>query len=736
MIAKLKHYIMMLIHWVAGRLSNRPDSEHEMSFNRLVFSAVIVIVLLLGQRVENDVNALILMTIFIMFSIALFGHILFNPNISRNRRFIALLLDCSFLSCQLHLGGHYAALFFPIYLWIVFGNGFRFGIEFLAISALVAVFTFSVVVATTPFWHDQIFLSAGLMIGMIMLPSYAGILIHKLSKATKAAEEANKAKSLFLASVSHELRTPLTAIVGMAALLNSERLDPAQKEMVETINVASQSLQSLIRDLLDLSRIEAGQMQNLLEEFDLHGLLIDVGRMFQGQLQAKNLSFNLFIMPHLPRCVRASRQHLLDILLNLVGNAVKFTDTGGITIAVDAERHLMEDDICLKFAVSDTGIGIAPQDQFRIFENFTQANQTISSSFGGIGLGLAIARKLALLLGGDITVESTLGRGSTFRLTVKAKVVGTATFSEPVSDNHLTSAKLMPGFVFQSAPSATTTESGSSKTALRCFRALMVDDNQVNRRVFSRILESAGHDVILAENGDQALDILDREGDSLDIVIMDFNMPELDGLEATKLFRAMSVSDCRLPIVGLTADAAALSDGRWQEAGMDGCLLKPVEPAQFLKTIESTARSAVQNVSLPASTPVIALREHPKFRSADVCALDQTVVSNLKLLGNSDFIDELLMDFLQDASNLLDKIVQSAQCGDSRAFCDYAHALRSSTANIGAQALRDLCIPFVGLRGSELRGIAVELSVRAQEELRRTSEAIALLSSSRRANKA
>jgi signal transduction histidine kinase/DNA-binding response OmpR family regulator len=736
MVMKIKRSVMKPIRWVVGRLRNRPDSEHQMSFNRLAFGAIIVVFLIARRNTENSSNLLTLMAIFITLALALFGHILFNPNISQIRRFLALLLDCGFLSWQLHLGGQGIALFFPIYLWVIFGNGFRFGINFLAISAMVAVFTFSSVVATTPFWYDQMGLSVGLMFGMIILPSYAGTLILKLSKATKIAEEANAAKDLFLANVSHELRTPLTAIVGMTGLLKSERLDPAQQEMVETIDVATRSLQFLISDLLDLSRIEAGRMPTSTEIFDLLDLLIDVRRMFDSQLKAKNLSINLVIMPHMPRHFQASRQYLEAILLNLVGNAVKFTETGCITVAVDAEKDDAQGDVVLKLAVSDTGIGIAPQDQGRIFENFTQANETIPNRFGGTGLGLAIARKFAVLMGGTISVESTLGKGSTFYVSIRAKIVGAETATEGAPENSLILQPSPIGFAHQSPQTTTTVESVPAEVALYRCRALVVDDNQVNLRVLSRILGSAGHDVLQAENGEQALDILEREGSSIDIVIMDFNMPKLDGLEATKLFRAMSIGDHRLPIVGLTADTAALSDGRWQEAGMDGCLLKPVEPAKFLATVETIARPTAQNSIRPEPRLVVALQEHQRFRVAGACALDETAISNLRLLGDSAFVDELLADFFLDATNIVDKLVQTAKCGISRAFHDHAHALRSAASNVGALALRDLGAPYTGLRASELQIRAAELSDRAQEDLWRTSEAIAFLRSSRRTNKA
>ena len=252
--------LRMPFRWMASRLRGRPDSEHEMSFNRLIFSIIIVIVLLANRHSSDLGSALNVMALYIPLAVGVLVHILFYPGVSRGRRIFALLLDCGFLSWQLHLGDEVAALFFPIYLWIIFGNGFRFGLTSLAIAIPVATISFGIVVVTTPFWSEHWHLSAGLLVGLVILPAYAGTLIRKLSQATQAAEEASQAKSLFLASVSHELRTPLTAIVGMTGLLRVSPLIAEQREMVETVDLATRSLRTLINSLLDLSRIEAGRM--------------------------------------------------------------------------------------------------------------------------------------------------------------------------------------------------------------------------------------------------------------------------------------------------------------------------------------------------------------------------------------------------------------------------------------------------------------------------------------------
>ncbi|CAA0100307.1 Sensor histidine kinase RcsC [Starkeya nomas] len=807
------------LRWIGSRLRNRPDSEHEMSFNRLVFAFIIVIVLLVNRSSSDLGSALAVMALYIPLALGVLGHIILYPGVSRGRRLFALLLDCGFLSWQLHLGGEVAALFFPIYLWVIFGNGFRFGLASLAIAIPVATVCFGIVVWTTPFWYQQWHLSAGLLGGLVILPAYAGTLIRKLSLATQAAEEASQAKSLFLASVSHELRTPLTAIVGMTGLLRASPLVAEQREMVETVAVATRSLQSLITSLLDLSRIEAGRMPVAKEEFDLIALLVDARRMVESQVRERGLGFDIHVTPRTPLRLQGSRQHLHEILVNLVGNAVKFTREGGVTIAVDGEPG-EDGSLQLLMEITDTGIGIAPKDQERIFEDFTQADPSIMNRFGGTGLGLAIARRLVGLLGGSIGVESTLGEGSTFHFNVPVSALDDEglTSREPwresgvvlvcrdvapladllnslsalgitpfIADPRKGPARMFPPqamgairLLFEpdcrNLPLISGPAGPSSKTVLiepqvpaglpamaarqrgvsrlsahpaqielrraltiacelaapssstvapprpvrpgRPRRVLLADDNRINQRVFSRILEGAGHSVLLAETGDEALDLLEEKAEQIDIVLMDFNMPDTDGLEATRLYRMMATGDRRIPIVGLTADATASTDSRWRNAGMDECLIKPVEPAALLEVIDKIALG-------DGPSPLPRLVPRPTLVQMDAPpSLDEKAVENLRKLGGSEFLVELMEDYLVDAEAMLDRLGRSAAEGDLVAFRSESHALQSSSANIGALALGRVCAPWRDLRGDELRAGAAEFTRQARAELKRTQAAM------------
>jgi two-component system sensor histidine kinase RpfC len=323
-----------------------------------------------------------------------------------------MVFDFGIFSACLHFGGEAMAPLFPIYLWVIFGNGFRFGLTYLAAAAACGVVSFTVVVLTTPFWHAHLTLAAGLAGGLILLPLYVSSLIRKLSDAKRQAEEASRAKSLFLASVSHELRTPLNAIIGLSDLMRDTRMDAEQRDMTQTIGQSGRTLLNLINQILDLSRIEAGQMPSRIEPFDLLSLLGGVRRLLSVQAQAKGLRLALHVTPRTPSLVVGDRSQLEEIFINLTSNAVKFTAHGHVVIAVDAIARTA-DKLRLRVEVTDTGIGIAAEHLPRIFERFYRVDTGRSRAEGGTGLGLAIVRHLVDAHGGRIDATSAVGRGTT-----------------------------------------------------------------------------------------------------------------------------------------------------------------------------------------------------------------------------------------------------------------------------------------------------------------------------------
>jgi PAS domain S-box-containing protein len=385
--------------------------------------------------------------------------------------------------------------------------------------------------------------------------------IDDLVKAREAAIEAASAKSKFLANMSHEIRTPMTAILGFAERLADEGLDAAdRRECASVIERNGAHLLAILNDVLDLSKIEAGNL--MVEHAGCAPALIakEVVDLLQQQARGKGLALEVECSGRIPDRIRSDPTKLRQVLLNLVGNAIKFTETGSVTVRVDllpAERPQ------LSFEVVDTGIGLAQDQLDRLFQPFTQADASTTRRFGGTGLGLAISRRLARLLGGDLTVTSTLGKGSTFTLTVDPGAL-----DDPIAP--LQEAPLPPA------------AAGVAEQTRLTGKVLLVEDGRDNQLLLAHILERAGARVQIADNGATgivAATTAEQQGRPFDLVLMDMQMPVLDGYAATRQLRAMGY---RRPIVAITAHAMADDREQCLAAGCTDFATKPIDKARFL----------------------------------------------------------------------------------------------------------------------------------------------------------
>ncbi|WP_254745412.1 sensor histidine kinase, partial [Alsobacter ponti] len=389
-----------------------------MTLNRSVFAAIALGIMALHAPSSPEMAALLARTLpsfalFFFVTAAIFAHLLRHPGVSVGRRLFAMVHDFTMISWIAAAAGESAGLLYPLYLWTILGNGFRFGVRYIFTAGAIGLAGFSVVLWTTGFWALHPGLSAGLWLGLVVLPLYVSRLLRQLSQATHEAQQASRAKSAFLASVSHELRTPLNAVIGLSDLLAQQPLTRDQLGSVRLIRSAGQSLLELINTLLDFSRLEAGRMPLRKARFDVVEVAASLRAMMAPQAQEKGLALALQIAADAPRFVEADRKHVQEILFNLVGNALKFTRDGHVLLRLLAGPR-KEGRAWLTIEVEDTGVGIAPEAQARIFESFAQADETILDRFGGTGLGLAICKQLAELMGGRISVRSTPGHGSTF----------------------------------------------------------------------------------------------------------------------------------------------------------------------------------------------------------------------------------------------------------------------------------------------------------------------------------
>jgi len=384
---------------------------------------------------------------------------------------------------------------------------------------------------------------------------------RSLRLASAEAGAASRLKSQFLANMSHEVRTPLAAIMGVAELGKDTKTVEEAKEFFAMVGEAGQTLLSLANDLLDVSRLEAGRMRIEDGLVDVHALVTQSVSLVSAQAKAKGLTLETQFIPDEPVTVRGDRVRLGQVLTNLLSNAVKFTEVGGVTV------HTMALDGVLRLSVVDTGVGLSEAQQARLFQPFSQVDESAARRHGGAGLGLALSRQIARLMGGELTMESAPGRGSTFTCTVPAPVVE----KEGA----------------RGAKQATTAD-------LASLRVLVVDDNRVNQLLATSLLHKAGASTEVAENGLMAIGRLERGPTDFDVVLMDVQMPELDGLETTRELRRRQQFE-KLPIVALTAHALEEERSRCLAAGMNGYLSKPIEVTTFYATLRQylPARASV-----------------------------------------------------------------------------------------------------------------------------------------------
>jgi len=463
----------------------------------------LLIVYLVPGAIERGADpATWVMLAYLGISVCLFAHILVRPGVSPTRRVLAALGDVATASFCMAFLGERAAPLVMLYVWFPLANGFRFGTAYLLISLGISAAGFGVVLLVSDFWQAHLGLGIGLMVGLIALGLYVRSLVTKLFNAIARAEIANEAKRRFISVVSHEMRTPLNAIIGMSDLLRDTPLNREQADMLQTMHGSSQVMLGLVEDVLDFSKIEAGKLTIERTDFDLHALVNSTCRIIAAQAAAKNVELVVSIMPEVPPAVRGDPHHLRQVLINLAGNAVKFTERGSVTVHV-AVQDETPDEVALKFSVRDTGIGIPPEAQARIFDSFSQADQTTTRRFGGTGLGTTIAKQLVELMGGRISLESAVGLGSTFSFELKLEKQSERAGA---ASGELAGARiLLVGF-----PSA---ERAALESTLQGWGAMSVVAERVESavaRVVSEISRERPYRSVLVYSADGELALADR----------------------------------------------------------------------------------------------------------------------------------------------------------------------------------------------------------------------------------
>ena len=414
---------MEFLHHFINRIKQSPGREYEQAFIRITLGVCVFTYAFISFGADDVLKyrLSILMILYTGAGLALLFWIYLSPGKNGKRYVTNILVDMVGLSYAMYLGDEIGAALYPLYLWATFGNGFRFGVKYLTISAISGIIGFIAVFAASSYWQDHIILFTGLLIGLILLPLYVSTLLRRLRHAIDEAKVASQAKGQFLANMSHELRTPLIGITGSNDLLRNTVLNNKQQQYIKTIDYSVDALLSLIEKILDISKIEAGKLEITKENFDLHQVLNSTVGMLEHQAKNKNLFLKLHVNPDVPFTLVGDPKHIRQVIMNLIVNAVKFTEAGGINVSVRL-KEMQSDKCSIVFEVTDTGCGIKQADQKKIFERFSQADSSETRIHGGAGLGTTIAKELVDKMGGEIEVESVYGEGSTFRVTLPFEI--------------------------------------------------------------------------------------------------------------------------------------------------------------------------------------------------------------------------------------------------------------------------------------------------------------------------
>lgn len=750
--------------------------------------------------------------------------------IEKERNYLLAIIIDSLMGVSILLDAPAATSFvYPLFLWMTLGTGFRLGLKWLFVASIFSTATFGLPVLLTEYWQDKAALGYSLTLGLFIIPAYCSKLIRKLSDAKDEAEAASRAKSYFLASVSHELRTPLNAIIGYGNHLKQLEMPKNQHDMIDASVRAGEHLLHLIDQLIQIARNDSGTTIVASKPMRATDLVAEIRDILLVQAKEKGLTIQLHADPLSDRLVNGPSHVIRNILLNLVGNAIKFTESGSISISSALEQS--GEKSSLKFTVSDTGIGIAQEAQKRIFEPFQQADETVLNRFGGTGLGLAICRQLLDQIGGAISVDSELGCGTTFTVILPVevpsadsadvesdpasqpmvKLLALGRFSDellgkaqaagnyhvrnivcssanelmdalnevPLSDYRIAmleaglaeqlgadsavwetfaKAKVAPVLVANSneldlgdvelraafatiIPSTPNFDEVRSAIRIGCSFAgsgdsrttnsdnvrehypprsiLVADDNRTNRNILGAILENAGHDVTMVCDGDETLEALENGG--FDIVLLDVNMPRLNGIDACRMWRQIEGSRSHIPIVGVTADATLETEERCLAAGMDLRLTKPVNAPFLLQTIEKCcANGKTQDLPTRTEDPLQIVVPLSAAASGDTQpVIDPAHLDYLRSIGDDDFVAEMIESFFSDAAESKQILQLSLAQGDPAQFRFAAHALKGCSNNIGATLLAALCAKLEKITEGEFheRGTMHAQAVSSQYDL-------------------
>lgn len=574
------------------------------------------------------------------------------------------ILDPLILSLFLLVAGHASLLIVGFYLFTILGFGFRVGLTSMRVCQVASIVGLGTVALLSPIWREQSLFALSHVILLVVVPLYAGSLIRKLNAARESAEHASIAKSQLLAKVSHELRTPLTGIVSTASLIDTRATVQEAAERAKSIVGMAMGLDAEIKQLLDFSSLETSLVPPKVLPFRVRDLAADLERTLSPIALAKALKLTIEVDPAVSPSLLGDAQALTSALMNLAGNAVKFTAEGSVRVQIDLEERTGRSER-VRFTVEDTGIGIAEEVQARIFEPFFQVETGPVRKFGGTGLGMSIAQANVRRMGGELSVRSALGQGSTFWFSL--------------------SLARVPALELAPTPQA---------PVVRPKRVLIADDHPSNLGLIAEMLKRDGHIVTAAPSGNAALEHLATA--DFDVVFLDFNMHDLDGATVYETYRFGCLHPA--PTYFLTADTSALTTQRLETLGVAGIVHKPIT---FEKLRFALAAVFPEEGQAPSGGRGV---KRAKIHSVPVEYVDPEAIERLREIRDTpEFIAQMLRDAVVDMERIEKPLSAALLAGDIDAVHREAHAMRGVAMGIGAVRVAAIAQRLMAADENELR---------------------------------